>query len=88
MNDLAQSLSIGEEVKSRLEENIKGLEVVISEYYEQAKIRLNYQCPCGETSHMMVIIDSGPKIIADHLIDRFTKELRQHVISEGNTPDF
>lgn len=52
------------------------------------RVRFSYLCPCGEVSGLAYAFNEGATVDKKYFIQMVTNELRRHVISEGNTPNF
>lgn len=80
-------MMVGRQVVDMVRRRIPSARVSLEEDTAGYRVRLRYDCPCGEISALDYVLSewSPPAhYVADHIVAK----MRAHVISEGNVPDF
>jgi hypothetical protein len=78
------------EATEALKSNIPGLSSWVDEDPNAGavRVRFRYLCPCGEVSGLGYAFIHRQVVRKEYFIQQVVSELRAHVISEGNTPNF
>lgn len=87
------SVEILTKVKNAIELQVKSAECHIEKIDAVSFLYLTYQCPCGEQSRFaMALPEHNAKNAKSEFVnlqvERLKQQLREHVIAEGNVPDF
>lgn len=88
---MRNSVQFLETVAQKLRAEVPGLTCIVRNdlWNGCALLGCVYQCPCGEESQMQhAATGYEPPETARWVADMLKHQLRKHVISEGNTPNF